>query len=62
MLWPYDAKMRTAAGYFWASTRFYEAAQFAIPDIEEALIDNPFAADLQLALKDYREALKHDGK
>ena len=59
VLWPYDPKTRTAGAYFWASTRFYEAAEFAVPDIEAALAaQNPFAADLQLALHDYREALR----
>ena len=57
-LWPYDPKMRTAAGYFWVSTRLYEAAEVAIPDIEDALVDNPFAADLQVALAEYKQALK----
>ena len=59
VMWPYDAKTRTAPAYFWASTRFYEAAEYAVPELEAALAaQNPFAADLQLALHDYQQALR----
>jgi hypothetical protein len=45
--------MRTGVAYYWAATRFYEAASLAIPDIRAELAVNPYAADLWLALVSY---------
>lgn len=52
-LWPYDYPMRTSVAYYWAATRFYEAAFVAIPDIKAELAVNPYAADLWQALASY---------
>ncbi len=59
--------MRTAVAYYWVTTGLVAAREVAVVDLKEALLTNPFAADLWLSLATYQaaggedasEAMKH---